>query len=469
MSATVLTVVNLPDRALAFRNAVLVSENTMMALSPFSEPPGYQEFDYFSIDGKLAYVEACPAVLDGTIALKGPDRLLYNLSIGQMAHIVHATWFGACASVSLKVEAFGGKPVCLELARVIKRVKEALYNRVMVVESKFTIDISGVILIFTVQMANAVRDSDQPHYKDCIMVDETCVLLDTRDSPLLKFDGGRIIKDVNFADLGIGGLDAQFKEVFCRILMSRMYPPDIAAQLGLKHVKGMIMYGPPGCGKTLIARQIGQMLNCASVKVVNGPELLNRFVGASEENVRSLFDKARAEPKGLHLVIFDEIDSLCKRRGGETVGNTDQVVNQLLPMLDGVEALNNILIIGLTNRFEALDPALLRAGRLEVHVEIGLPNLEARKQILQIHTRRLREMGWIDELKVDLDLVAERAEGQSGADIEAMVTKALQKAVARKLGVENATIDELFKLSFDSLRDGVHISTEDLLPPPRKE
>ena len=145
-------------------------------------------------------------------------------------------------------------------------------------------------------------------------------------------------------------------------------------------------------GKTLIARQIGKMLNGKEPKIVNGPEVLNKYVGASEENIRALFAEAEADQEAhkeyseLHVIIFDEIDAICKSRGSVRDGSGvhDTVVNQLLTKIDGVDSLNNILLIGMTNRKDMLDEALLRPGRLEVQVEIGLPDDKGRLQILKV-------------------------------------------------------------------------------------
>ena len=165
-------------------------------------------------------------------------------------------------------------------------------------------------------------------------------------------------------------------------------------KLGIQHVRGILLYGPPGTGKTLIARQIGKMLNAREPKVINGPEVLNKYVGQSEENIRKLFADAEKEYKekgdesGLHIIIFDELDAVCKQRGtsGGGTGVGDSVVNQLLSKLDGVDQLNNILLIGMTNRVDMIDEALLRAGRLEVHMEISLPDESGRAQILRRST-----------------------------------------------------------------------------------
>lgn len=141
-----------------------------------------------------------------------------------------------------------------------------------------------------------------------------------------------------FEDMGIGGLDTEFSQIFRRAFASRIFPPGLVDKLGIQHVKGIILYGPPGTGKTLIARQIGKMLNAREPKVVNGPEILNKFVGQSEENIRKLFAdaekeyKEKAEESGLHIIIFDELDAICKQRGSKNDGTGvgDSVVNQLL-------------------------------------------------------------------------------------------------------------------------------------------
>ena len=138
--------------------------------------------------------------------------------------------------------------------------------------------------------------------------------------------------------MGIGGLDSEFSSIFRRAFASRIFPPALVEKLGIQHVKGILLYGPPGTGKTLMARQIGKMLNASEPKVVNGPEILNKFVGQSEENIRKLFADAEKEYKekgdesGLHIIIFDELDAICKQRGSTNNGTGvgDSVVNQLL-------------------------------------------------------------------------------------------------------------------------------------------
>lgn len=245
--------------------------------------------------------------------------------------------------------------------------------------------------------------------------------------------------DFKFEDMGIGGLDAEFSKIFRRAFASRIFPPGIINKLGIQHVKGILLYGPPGTGKTLIARKIGQMLNAREPKVINGPEVLNKYVGQSEENIRKLFAdaekeyKEKGEESGLHIIIFDELDAVCKQRGSGNAGGTgvgDSVVNQLLSKLDGVDQLNNILLIGMTNRKDMIDDALLRPGRLELHVEISLPDQPGRVQILKIHTEKMRTNRLISE-DVDLDELATLTKNFSGAEISGLVRSATSFAMNR--------------------------------------
>jgi len=251
-----------------------------------------------------------------------------------------------------------------------------------------------------------------------------------------------IAPNFKFADMGIGGLDKEFSDIFRRAFASRVFPPALVEKLGIQHVKGILLHGPPGTGKTLIARQIGKMLNAREPKVVNGPEILNKYVGASEENVRKLFEDAEKEFKekgdesGLHIIIFDELDAVFKQRGSTNTGTGvgDTVVNQLLSKMDGVDRLNNILVIGMTNRPDMIDEALLRPGRLEVHMEISLPDADGRYQILRIHTTKMRTNKVMDN-DVDLLELAQLMKNYSGAEIEGFVKSATSFAFNRHVKV----------------------------------
>ncbi|KAK4101915.1 AAA-domain-containing protein [Parathielavia hyrcaniae] len=248
-----------------------------------------------------------------------------------------------------------------------------------------------------------------------------------------------ISPDFKFEDMGIGGLDTEFSTIFRRAFASRIFPPGLIEKLGIMHVKGLLLYGPPGTGKTLIARQIGKMLNAREPKIINGPEVLNKYVGQSEENIRKLFADAEKEYKekgdesGLHIIIFDELDAVCKQRGSGAGGGTgvgDSVVNQLLSKLDGVDQLNNILLIGMTNRKDMIDDALLRPGRLEVQVEISLPDEFGRSQILKIHTAAMKKNNVMGN-DVDVAELAALTKNFSGAELSGLVKSATSFAFAR--------------------------------------
>ncbi|XP_057717249.1 vesicle-fusing ATPase isoform X2 [Corythoichthys intestinalis] len=246
--------------------------------------------------------------------------------------------------------------------------------------------------------------------------------------------------DWNFEKMGIGGLDKEFSDIFRRAFASRVFPPDIVEQMGCKHVKGILLFGPPGCGKTLMARQIGKMLNAREPKIVNGPEILNKYVGESEANIRKLFADAEDEQKrlgansGLHIIIFDELDAICKQRGtgASSTGVHDTVVNQLLSKIDGVEQLNNILVIGMTNRPDLIDDALMRPGRFEVKMEIGLPDEKGRVQILTIHTNKMRNFNLLAQ-DVNIPELAAETKNYSGAELEGLVRAAQSTAMNRHI------------------------------------
>eukprot|EP01054_Gregarina_sp_Poly1_P004164 Gregarina_sp_Poly_1__4163@NODE_2279_length_2367_cov_46_456087_g1459_i0_p1_GENE_NODE_2279_length_2367_cov_46_456087_g1459_i0NODE_2279_length_2367_cov_46_456087_g1459_i0_p1_ORF_typecomplete_len754_score124_21AAA/PF00004_29/3_5e32AAA/PF00004_29/3_7e15RuvB_N/PF05496_12/8_6e05RuvB_N/PF05496_12/2_7e07AAA_5/PF07728_14/0_00013AAA_5/PF07728_14/1_1e06AAA_22/PF13401_6/1_3e06AAA_22/PF13401_6/0_0053AAA_2/PF07724_14/1e06AAA_2/PF07724_14/0_022Bac_DnaA/PF00308_18/0_012Bac_DnaA/PF00308_18/3_8e05AAA_3/PF07726_11/ len=252
--------------------------------------------------------------------------------------------------------------------------------------------------------------------------------------------------DFNFEQLGIGGLDKEFADIFRRAFASRIYPPEVLKELGITHVRGMLLHGPPGTGKTLIARQIGRALRAKEPKIVNGPEVLNKFVGQSEENIRKLFADAEADQKKLgdnsplHIIIFDELDAICKQRGSNpgSAGVNDSIVNQLLSKIDGVDALNNILLIGMTNRADMLDEALLRPGRLEVHIEIGLPDEAGRLQIFKIHTKSMRDANRLG-MDVSLEELAARTKNFSGAEIAGLIRSAVSYSFARNVDVGDLT------------------------------
>jgi vesicle-fusing ATPase len=247
-----------------------------------------------------------------------------------------------------------------------------------------------------------------------------------------------------FEDLGIGGLDEEFMTLFRRCFASRLFRPSLVQEHGFSHIKGLILYGPPGTGKTLIARQLGKMLNAHEPKVVNGPEILNRYVGQSEENVRNLFKDAETEFKAkgndskLHVIILDELDAICKQRGSRDGGTGvgDTIVNQFLTKIDGVEQLNNVLLIGMTNRLDLIDEALMRPGSFEVQLEIGLPDEQGRLQILKIHTKQMKDNNHLGS-DVDLQELARLTPNYTGAELAGLIRSASTFSFSRHIEIGN--------------------------------
>lgn len=279
--------------------------------------------------------------------------------------------------------------------------------------------------------------------------------------------------DFNFEDLGIGGLSKEFGDIFRRAFASRVFPPKMIRDLGTNHVRGMLLYGPPGTGKTLIARQIAKFLRAREPKIVNGPEILDKFVGSSEAKIRELFADAEKEYKKegensqLHIIILDELDAICKQRGSnrDGTGVHDSIVNQLLSKIDGVDSLNNILLIGMTNRLDMIDEALLRPGRMEVHVEISLPDENGRVEIFGIHTRKMRENGYLGA-DVSIPDLAKRTKNFSGAEIEGLVRAAQSHALNRHVNLKNVTAGISAK-DFENIKIGMadfELALDDIKP-----
>ncbi len=232
------------------------------------------------------------------------------------------------------------------------------------------------------------------------------------------------IPNVRWSD--IGGLENAKQELMEAVEWPLKYP-EAFKEVGIKAPKGILLYGPPGTGKTLIAKAVANesKANFISVK---GPELLSKWVGESEKHVREMFRKARQVAPC--VIFFDEIDSLAPRRGG--IGDshvTERVVSQLLTELDGLEELKDVVVIAATNRPDMVDPALLRPGRIERHIYIPPPDREARKEIFRIHTK---DMPLTDD--VSIDELAEKTEGYSGADIEAVCREAGMQAIREFIG-----------------------------------
>ncbi|HEY8534033.1 MAG TPA: AAA family ATPase [Micromonospora sp.] len=237
------------------------------------------------------------------------------------------------------------------------------------------------------------------------------------------------IPDVTLDDVGDM---AEVKQVLTETVLWPLTYPDTFARLGVTPPRGVLLYGPPGCGKTFLVTALAGT-GRANVLSVKGAELLSKWVGDSERAVRELFRRAReAAPT---LVFFDEIDALAPRRGQATdSGTTDRVVATLLTELDGIEPLRNVVVIGATNRPDLVDPALLRPGRLERLVYVPPPDAAARAEILRAAAR---SVPLADD--VDLAALAETLEGYSSADCAALIREAALAAMRESLEATTVT------------------------------
>ncbi|KAI1128442.1 P-loop containing nucleoside triphosphate hydrolase protein [Nemania abortiva] len=223
----------------------------------------------------------------------------------------------------------------------------------------------------------------------------------------------------------IGGL----KETRQILLETLQYPTKYApifAQCPLRLRSGLLLYGYPGCGKTLLASAVaGECgLNFISVK---GPEILNKYIGASEKSVRDLFERASAAKPC--VLFFDEFDSIAPKRGHDSTGVTDRVVNQLLTQMDGAEGLSGVYVLAATSRPDLIDPALLRPGRLDKSLLCDFPNLEDRIDIIQALGKKVKLSGEILSSEDGLIELGKRTEGFSGADLQALMSNAQLEAI----------------------------------------
>ncbi|GBF97910.1 vesicle-fusing ATPase-like, partial [Raphidocelis subcapitata] len=445
--ATVRTVDNCPDKASATTNYVYVADGDPLTRSPFVEIGAF----VFNVAGH-------PAVPQGAVALNSIQRRILRVSVRDTADArpyVPPPSLPAANLMYGEVAYVTDKVAQRELAAgdIIDRLLKDFTGQVVTAGQQVVFELQGLNLRLVVGSLlvsdPAGENRDVPR---AFLRDSTAFIFTNGGQAPIKVTGqkgfatNQLFKSrtLSFESLGIGGLDTQFESIFRRAFASRVFPPSILERLGIHHVKGMLLFGPPGTGKTLIARQIGKMLNGKEPKVVNGPEVLSKYVGQAEENIRNLFAEAESEYKEkgesseLHIIIFDEIDAICKQRGTVRDGTAthDTIVNQLLTKIDGVDALNNILLIGMTNRRDLLDEAMLRPGRLEVQIEIGLPDESGRGQILKIHTSKMAANSFLAP-DVDLLKLAAITKNFSGAELEGLVKSAASFALNRNVDIND--------------------------------
>ena len=259
--------------------------------------------------------------------------------------------------------------------------------------------------------------------KDIVIVGpNTEVQLHETPVDVSKIEGVGNLVDVSYED--IGGLKDEVKKVreMIEIPLKR---PELFEKLGIAPPKGVLMHGPPGTGKTLLAKAVASESDAHFI-AINGPEIMSKYVGGSEENLREYFEEA--EENSPSIIFIDELDAIAPKRE-ETNGEVERrTVAQLLTLMDGLKSRGQVVVIGATNRPDSLDPALRRPGRFDREIEIGVPDSEERKEVLEIHTRN---MPLADD--VDLEKIANTTHGFVGADLESLCKEAAMRVVRRIL------------------------------------
>ncbi|MEM1513374.1 MAG: CDC48 family AAA ATPase [Candidatus Thermoplasmatota archaeon] len=292
-------------------------------------------------------------------------------------------------------------------------VKRGLYKRPLTAGD--TIIVPGIALFGNSLPFGVVKTEP----KGLVVIgDETTVIV--KEEPIKE----ELLKLPQISYEDIGGLDEEIMKIREMIELPLKHP-ELFERLGIDPPKGVLLYGPPGTGKTLIAKAVANESG-ASFFTINGPEIMSKFYGQSEENLRKAFEEA--EKNAPSIIFIDEIDAIAPKRE-EVHGEVERrVVSQLLTLMDGLKGRGKVIVIGATNRPDSLDPALRRPGRFDREIEIGVPDRDGRKEILQIHTR-----GMPLAEDVNLDALADVTHGFVGADLAALAREAAMNALRRYL------------------------------------
>ncbi len=288
-------------------------------------------------------------------------------------------------------------------------LKNLLEGRVITRGDVITINVMG-------NSIDLIATSVKPVKEVALITSSTEIKIS--DKPAKESTSG--IPTVTYED--IGGLKEEIRKIREMVELPLRHP-ELFERLGIEPPKGVLLYGPPGTGKTLLAKAVANEANAHFI-YLSGPEIMSKYYGQSEENIREVFKEAQENAPS--IIFIDEIDSIAPKRD-EVSGEVERrVVAQLLALMDGLESRGKVVVIGATNRPNALDPALRRPGRFDREIEIGIPDRRARKEILEIHTRGVP---LADD--VDLDKLADMTHGYVGADLAALVKEAAMRALRR--------------------------------------
>ncbi|MEF8882771.1 MAG: AAA family ATPase [Halapricum sp.] len=355
---------------------------------------------------------------DEVIRIDADTRSNAGVTIGDTVHVSPATVSEAMSITVTPTENLGE----FEADSVAPLVEDGLVDRPLRKGEQFHVEGVGGFRVLDTTPSGSVRvepttdvdvvttDDAERNASGDVGQSET-----TEESTDHAGTGGATYED-------IGGLDDELDKVREMVELP-LSEPDLFQRLSISPPSGVLLYGPPGTGKTLIARAVANEVD-AYFDVISGPEIVSKYKGESEEQLREAFE--RAEENAPAILFIDEVDSIAGARDDDS-DMENRVVAQLLTLMDGLEERGRVVVIGATNRVDAVDPALRRGGRFDREIEIGVPDAEGRREILEVHTR-----GMPLAEGVDLDRLAERTHGFVGADVGSLTTEAAMHALRRE-------------------------------------